>query len=312
MADPLSVTASIVGIIAATSQGIALLSNTILNIRNAPESIRAIQSELQQLKPLLSKLEFTIKEEPTDFILYTEIKGALENCNQACTEFSASLTHWTRHSSDEKISIFDNAKIGVLRQGRIRVLNEQLSQSVRMLNVTLDTATYLKMSRQEGMAKELGDQMLVHLETRLAKGIDDACHDQKAATRFEDSIQLLDESQDKQVLLGEMRRQKAMIDAVEQISKEALKAAVSERTKQRIHDVKVTDNSISLVGYINSDAHAKNRDQDISKIHVDGRSISIAGVANNIDVSSMYTRMQPLQKTQSDISSQQGGSTADS
>lgn len=141
MADPLSITASIVGIIAATSQGIELLSNTIQNIRNVPESIRSIQTGIQQLKPLLTKLEFVIKEEPTELILSTEIRDALGTCNRACTEFNVSLTHWTRHSSSEKTSVLDNAKIGIFRQGRIRVLNDQLNQSIKILNVTLDTAT---------------------------------------------------------------------------------------------------------------------------------------------------------------------------
>jgi len=141
MADPLSITASIVGIIAATSQGIELLSNTIQNIRNVPESIRSIQRGIQQLKPLLTKLEFVIKEEPTELILSTEIRDALGVCNRACTEFNVSLTHWTRRSSSEKTSVLDNAKIGIFRQGRIRVLNDQLNQSIKILNVTLDTAT---------------------------------------------------------------------------------------------------------------------------------------------------------------------------
>jgi hypothetical protein len=141
MADPVSITASIVGIIGATSQGIGLLSNTIQNIRNAPESIRTMQTALQQMKPLLAKLELTTKEESTELLLCQEIRDALAICNQACTDFHVSLAHWTRHSSDEKTSLLDNAKIGMLRQGRIRSLNEQLNQGIKMLNVTLETAT---------------------------------------------------------------------------------------------------------------------------------------------------------------------------
>ncbi|KAH7186153.1 uncharacterized protein B0J16DRAFT_305812 [Fusarium flagelliforme] len=292
MADPLSITASIVGIIAATSQGIELLSNTIQNIRNAPESIKSIQTGIQQLKPLLTKLEFGIKEEPTELILSTEIRDALGTCNRACTEFNVSLTHWTRHSSGEKTSVLDNAKIGIFRQGRIRVLNEQLCQSIKILNVTLNTATFLKLSRQDDTAKDFGDQMLVQLECRLTKTIDQALRDRNAAIRFEDSIQPLDDAEEKEGLLGEMKRQKAMIDAVRRISEEALKASVSQRTKQKIHDVNSTDNSIALAGMINVKESEAKRDQDISKIYANGRSISIAGVANNIDINSMFANMR--------------------
>ncbi|KAI1069424.1 hypothetical protein LB507_008616 [Fusarium sp. FIESC RH6] len=292
MADPLSMTASIIGIIGVTGQGIGFLSDTIQNIRNAPDSIKMIQTGLQQLKPLLVKLEFTIKEEPTELLLCSEIRDALESCNRACTEFNVSLTHRTRHSRDDKTSIFDNAKIGVFRQGRMRLLNEQVSQSIKILNVTLDTATFLKLSRQDHIAKEFGDQMLVQLEGRLVKSIDEALNDRMVATRFEQSILPLDETEEKQGLVRELERQKAMIDAVERTSKEALKAAVFQRTKQKIHDVNATDSSIALTGFINAEGEERNREQDISQIHANGRSISIAGVANNIDINSMFANMR--------------------
>src|SRR5690242_3074013 len=111
-------------------------------------------------------------------------------------------------------------------------------------------ALSLKLSRQEDTAKEFGDQMLVQLETRLTRTIDQALQDRNAAIRFEDSIQPLDDTEEKEALLGEMKRQKAMIGAVRQLSEEALKASVSQRTKQRIQDVNSTDNSISLAGLI--------------------------------------------------------------
>lgn len=153
-------------------------------------------------------------------------------------------------------------------------------------------ALSLKLSRQEDTAKEFGDQMLVQLETRLTRTIDQALQDRNAAIRFEDSIQPLDDTEEKEALLLEMKRQKAMIDAVRQLSEEALKEFVSQRSKQRIHDVKSIDNSISLAGLINVEGSQVNRDQDISKVYANGRSISIAGVANNIDINSMFANMR--------------------
>lgn len=142
------------------------------------------------------------------------------------------------------------------------------------------------------MAKDLGDQMLVQLEARLVKSIDETLNDRLVATRFEQSILPLDETEEKQNLVRELERHKAMIDAVERTSKEALKAAVFERTKQKIHDVNATDNSIALTGFINAEGEERNREQDISHIHANGRSISIAGVANNIDINSMFANMR--------------------
>ena len=142
------------------------------------------------------------------------------------------------------------------------------------------------------MAKGFGDQMLVQLEDRLVKSIDEALNDRMVTTRFEQSILPLDETEEKQNLVRELERQKAMIDVVERTSKEALKAAVFERTKQRIHDVNATDNSIALTGLVNAEGERRNPEQDISQIHANTRSISIAGVANNIDINSMFANMR--------------------
>ncbi|WXC67337.1 hypothetical protein SNK03_013122 [Fusarium graminearum] len=297
MADPLSIAASIVGIIAATFEGIGLLSSAINNIRHAPESLRSIQSELAQLKPLLARLDFAISETPAELVLSPEIKLALENCNRACTDFSVFLTHWTRHSNGDKSSFFDNAKIGVLRQRRIRLLNDQLSQSIKILSVTLDTATYLKMSRQEGLEKELGDKMLLNLESRITKGVNEARDDLKAAIKYERGVLELHENEDgdKRALLNEIIRQKGMIEAFQRTSEEALKATVSERTKQNIRDVKTTGNSIALAGLINTDREETNIEQNISQIHTDGHSISVAGVVKNLDINSMFSQMRSLE-----------------
>lgn len=141
MADPLSITTAIVGITTASFGGIGLLSNTIKNIRHAPESVRGIQRELEQLTQLLARLELAVNERPTEVVLGPNIKLALETCNQACVEFSDSLTQWTRRFNYDKSSLLDNATIGVLRQGRIRLLNDQLNQGIKLLSITLDTAT---------------------------------------------------------------------------------------------------------------------------------------------------------------------------
>lgn len=143
MPDPVSITASILGIV----QGVAFLSTTIENIRSAPESIKNIQRQLQHLKPILNQLECAVDQKQIDTEhLGTELKSALDNCEHACTEFSTSLGHWTRHSSDDETSVVDYTKIGLLRQGRIRLMKDQLDQCIKILNVTLVTNNALVIS----------------------------------------------------------------------------------------------------------------------------------------------------------------------
>jgi hypothetical protein len=122
-------------------------------------------------------------------------------------------------------------------------------------------------------------------------------------TSLEHPILSFEEGEDKRALLEEMKRQKTMIHAVQRISEEALKAAVSKRTKQKIHDVNSNNCSISLSGFFNVGGSERNRDQDISKVYANERSISIAGVANNIDIDSMHARVATSQRTETAQSS---------
>ncbi|KAL3595544.1 hypothetical protein FPOAC2_09887 [Fusarium poae] len=73
-----------------------------------------------------------------------------------------------------------------------------------------------------------------------------------------------------------------MIEALQRTC-EARKATVSERIKQNIGDFKTTSNSIALTGFINAEMEDSNIGQNISLIHTDGYSISVTGVAKNID-----------------------------
>ncbi|EEU36620.1 uncharacterized protein NECHADRAFT_97213 [Fusarium vanettenii 77-13-4] len=292
MGDPLSVTASVVGIVAAAVQGVQLLSNTIERIRNAPEAVQSIQDEIQQLKPILTQLESAIKEGRSGLILGSEIKLALENCHRVCIKSSESLEYWTRHSTDSQMSKIDSAKIGILRQDQVRTLKEQLNGCTKILNVTLDTANYLKMARQEGMIKELGDQMLGHLETLLSKKLAETNEDRKAIVRYEAEALESSGVGDKQDLIRELGQQRATIDAVQGICEKALKTVVSERTGQTIRDVKATDNSMALTGLVNAEEEEIRIEQDISQIAADGRSIAVAGVVNNVDFTALYSQMQ--------------------
>ncbi|KAF4965153.1 hypothetical protein FSARC_7020 [Fusarium sarcochroum] len=288
MPDILSITASIISIV----QGVELLSSTIDNIRNAPESIKDIKSGIDKLIPVLNELKCAVEVEQTGLILGPEIELALGNCGRVCKQFNDSLTHWTRHSSNEKTSILDNIKIGVLRQGEIRLLNDQLDQGIKILNVTLVTANYLKMARQEGMIKEVGDQTMVLLEKLLTEKLVEAHNDRKAVVKFEAEALKSKDFEDREMFLHEIGQQKTMIDAFEGTSEKALKAAVSERTGQKMRDVKATDHSIILTGFVNADEEEMRIEQDISQVLASGSSIAVTGVIGKVDLKALHSHMK--------------------
>jgi hypothetical protein len=138
------------------------------------------------------------------------------------------------------------------------------------------------MARQEGMIKELGDQMLGHLETLLSKKLAEANEDRKAIVRYEAEALASSNVEDKQ----------ALIDAFQGVCEKALKTVVFERTGQTIRDVKATDNSVTLTGFVNAEGKEIHIEQDISQIAADGRSIAVAGVVNNVGFTALYSQMQ--------------------
>ncbi|KAF5606680.1 uncharacterized protein FSUBG_5866 [Fusarium subglutinans] len=284
MPDPVSITASILGIV----QGVAFLSSTIENIRSAPESIKNIRRQLQHLKPILSQLECAVDQKQIDTDqLGVELKSALDSCDHACTEFSTPLGHWTRHSSDDETSVLDYTKIGLL--GRIRLLKDQLDQCIKILNVTLVTNNALQMSRQEGMIKELRDHKLLSLEDSLKKKIDEVQKDKMKIVKYEAEASGSSETDDKESFTSEIQRHKKMVQISEKVSKKALDAVIIERTQQNISDVCAAEESTALAGKFNVDG-SDMTGQDITKIHAENRSFAVAGMANNFDFTSFVPR----------------------
>ncbi|KAF5972666.1 hypothetical protein FBULB1_8616 [Fusarium bulbicola] len=270
--DPVSVTASILGIV----QGVAFLSSTIENIRSAPESIKNIQRQLQHLKPVLTQLAYAVDQKRIDTDQFgAEIKSALDNCDQACTEFSTSLGHWTRHSSEDETSVLDYTKIGLLRQGRIRLMKDQLDQCIKILNVTLATNNALQMSRQEGMIKELRDHKLLSLEASLKTKIDEVQKDKMEVVKYEVEVSGSSETDDKQSFTSEIERHKTMVQISEKVCKKALDAVIIERTQQKISDVCAAEESTALAGKFNVDGPDMTG-QDITKVHAENRSFAVA------------------------------------
>ncbi|EWZ36199.1 uncharacterized protein FOBCDRAFT_206755 [Fusarium oxysporum Fo47] len=286
MPDPVSITASIFGIV----QGVAFLSSTIDNIRSAPESIKNIQRQLQHLKPILSQLECAVDQKQIDIDqVGAELKAALHNCDQACTEFSTSLGHWTRHSSEDETSVLDYTKIGLLRQSRIRLMKDQLDQCIKILSVTLVTNTALQMSRQEGMIKDLAGNKLSSLEASLKKSINEVPKDKRAIVKYEAEASGSSEIDDKESIAQEIERYKDMVRVSEKVCRKALEAVTTERAAQRISAVCATEESTTLAGKFNVDG-SDMTGQDISKVHAGQKSFAVAGLANNFDFTCFVPR----------------------
>lgn len=144
MTDPLSITASVVGITTAAIGSVKFLRTTIGDIKDVPTTLRNIRPDLQAIEPVLQKLLTELEREDSQMLLTDAIKGAVENCNSACSMFKEKLDHWMRHATKYKAfwaEWTDRARVGIFEQGTIDVFKGRLNDCKSTLNVALSTSS---------------------------------------------------------------------------------------------------------------------------------------------------------------------------
>lgn len=139
--DPLSVTASVVGITTAALQSAQFLAKTIDNVKDAPVTMKNISADLRTVEPILQSLKRELQGNSLQIMGNDQIRHAVENCDRACTAFQSRIEHWTRHSTEDRTFWIDRWKIGLFEQERIKTFKGQLNDCKGTLSVALSTAT---------------------------------------------------------------------------------------------------------------------------------------------------------------------------
>lgn len=141
--DPSSVTASVIGIMVPALDGVRLLIDDIRNIREAPVAIRSLGDDLVIIDNTLASLQ-AISEQQWQFLGETVViqsKSTIKLCADSCQKFRASLSRWTRHGGDGKLSWRDQAVVGVFKQGQMKSMAEQLQNCELNLTTVATTAS---------------------------------------------------------------------------------------------------------------------------------------------------------------------------
>lgn len=118
MADPLTITASIVGVAVSALHGTRLLLDDLRKIVDAPKVVEDLKSDLTAIETALQCLQ-TVEElewqELGDAIAASS-KIAVGSCQTACEIFRSDLLRWTKRSRDGKLSWRDRTKIGLFKE----------------------------------------------------------------------------------------------------------------------------------------------------------------------------------------------------
>jgi len=139
--DPLSITASVIGITTAALQSAQFLVKTIDNVKDAPATIKDISADLRAIESVLQDLNARAQGGSSQIIRSNQIGPAVENCDRACKAFQLQVEQWMKHSKQDKIFWISRWKIGLFGQERIKTFKGQLSDCKSTLNVALTTAT---------------------------------------------------------------------------------------------------------------------------------------------------------------------------
>ncbi|KAJ6181392.1 hypothetical protein N7485_000034 [Penicillium canescens] len=134
MADPLSVTASVLAVITAAVQSTKSLCETIKRFKDRNKTLRRLQDELEDLARILDSLLHVINAEASILAL---LQGPIDRCSQVCREFEQSMQVFNKKS---KTGFRDWTKMEFMR-GDINEFIDVISGYKSTISVGLGTIT---------------------------------------------------------------------------------------------------------------------------------------------------------------------------
>lgn len=143
MADPLSITASIVGVTVPALHGLRLFLDDLQKIKDAPGDITNLENDIRSVNMALTSLQ-GVSGRQWELLgrnVADQATATISIHTRACEIFRADLLRWTSHSQGGKLSWRDQAKVGFLKQGRVRFMSQQLQNCKITINSVVSIAT---------------------------------------------------------------------------------------------------------------------------------------------------------------------------
>jgi hypothetical protein len=109
MADPLSITASVLAIATAAVQSVKSLNDTVSRYKGRDKTLQRLQNELEDVSGILDSLKEAIIAEVS---ISTLLKGPVGRCSEVCQEFEQSMLSFGEKT---KTGFRDWAKLEFMR-----------------------------------------------------------------------------------------------------------------------------------------------------------------------------------------------------
>ncbi|KAJ5717117.1 hypothetical protein N7488_002763 [Penicillium malachiteum] len=158
MADPLSMTASIVGVVGPALHGIRLLAKDLEQIKDAPKSIAALRERISSVERALVTLQKIDDKEWEALGVSEDAKSTIKTCGDSCEAFSQELKHWTRHSQGNSLNLLERSKIGFWKQHHITSMEKELQYCQSTITQVVSITTLISSIRNAGLSQPIRDE----------------------------------------------------------------------------------------------------------------------------------------------------------
>ncbi|KAL4888139.1 hypothetical protein BDV59DRAFT_148234 [Aspergillus ambiguus] len=189
MADPLSITASMLAVITAAVHSTQSLHGTIKRFRDRDKTLRRLQNELEDLMNILSSLG---QVTDADLSMMALLKSPIERCSQICREFEDAMEGFSGKSTT---GFRDWAKMEFMR-GDINEFIDIIAGYKSTISVGLGTITIHSSKVSQRVLQEYNEMIqdttyslevhLQRIDEKLARFTIQDLNTSKAGTNLED------------------------------------------------------------------------------------------------------------------------------
>ncbi|KAJ5987155.1 hypothetical protein N7451_011520 [Penicillium sp. IBT 35674x] len=248
MADPLSITASLVGIVGPALHGVRLLSEDLKQIKDAPDNVAALRGSIGSVERSLVSLNMIGGKAWESLGVAEETKTTIKICGETCDDFRTALQRWTKHSKGDSLSLLDRSKIGFWKQHHIESMEKKLLNCQVTITEVVSIATLISTLQNSHLMEETRERKEQEVKLAIQRG--DA-EDTDITQRKRDFKARPDDLNDDELeeayhdAYHQLREQKKALDMSQALLKELLakiqEPAISQMAeKMKEHPVNVT------------------------------------------------------------------------
>ncbi|KAF4786012.1 hypothetical protein HER10_EVM0012538 [Colletotrichum scovillei] len=153
MADPLSITTSVLALLTTAAQSVKLLVETVSRYKGRDRTLSRLQAELEDFLRILDALHKVVETESAMMVL---LKDPIRRCSQLCNDFEKALRVF---SGKSKVGFRDWAKMEFMR-GDINDFLDALSGYKETISIGLGTITMQTSQASQEVLEEYNEMIM--------------------------------------------------------------------------------------------------------------------------------------------------------